>query len=208
MKSLSQLGLDYYLTQSSSEEPSVEPIATSDVQQQTYASTDDLTMIASYIKAARKLIESRIPGGRALVNQTLNLYLSRFPYSDAPLLLPNPPLQSVTKIGYYDAAGSTQTLASTSYSVYAPTSAQGYVVPLIDTQWPAAQERPDAVVIQYVAGYGSTGSRVPETLRLAVKMLAAHWYAQREAVLVGTISKPIELGVDALLAAEGWGFYG
>jgi hypothetical protein len=33
----------------------------------------------------------------------------------------------------------------------------------------------------------------------AIKLLVAHWFRNREAVLVGTISKDMEKAVDALL---------
>jgi len=208
MKSLSELGIEYYLAQASSDEPTIEPIATSDVEAHTYASSDDLTLIGSYIKAARKYVEGAIPGGRALVQQTFTAYLSRFPLGAEALLLPRPPLLAITSIGYHDGNNSTQTMASSDYVVIAPTKAQARVIPQIDTNWPATKERPDSVKIVYTAGYGTTGEHVPETLRLATKMLAAHWYANREAVIVGKPSKPIELGIKSLLATEGWGFYG
>lgn len=38
----------------------------------------------------------------------------------------------------------------------------------------------------------------------AIKMLVGHWYANREAVLVGTISTTMPMAVDALLAPLRW----
>jgi hypothetical protein len=39
----------------------------------------------------------------------------------------------------------------------------------------------------------------PEDIQQAVRMLVAHWYLNREAVVVGTISQDIRLGVEAIL---------
>lgn len=47
---------------------------------------------------------------------------------------------------------------------------------------------------------------IPEPLRLAIKMLAGHWYENREAVQPGQLG-PIPLGVDALLASCWHGEY-
>lgn len=47
----------------------------------------------------------------------------------------------------------------------------------------------------------------PDTIKMAIKHVVAHWYRNREAVLTGTISKEIEIGVRALLESEGYGSY-
>jgi uncharacterized phiE125 gp8 family phage protein len=50
-------------------------------------------------------------------------------------------------------------------------------------QFPAERPSPGVAVagvtIDIVAGYGSLPSAVPEPLRQAVALLAAHWYAER-----------------------------
>lgn len=209
MKSLSSLGISYYLTQSSSEQPQVEPVASSDIEAQTYSpSTDDQMLLSGYIRAARLLIEKRIPGGRSLVNQTRNLYLDCFPTGGEPIMLPAPPLQSVTSIGYMDENGSTQTYASTEYQVHAPTNKQGFLQPMPGGVYPGTySDRPDAVRITYVAGYGSTGSDVPESLRTALKQLVAHWFKNRESVHHAQ-QYETPMAFDALLASEDWGYYG
>jgi hypothetical protein len=57
-----------------------------------------------------------------------------------------------------------------------------------------------------VCGYGAA-SAVPEDAKQAVRLLAAHWYENAEATVVGTISKELELSYTALVARLKWGDY-
>jgi uncharacterized phiE125 gp8 family phage protein len=45
--------------------------------------------------------------------------------------------------------------------------------------WPHTDDTAAAVTVNYTAGY--YGGEVPQTLVLAVKMFAGHWFEQREA---------------------------
>lgn len=47
-------------------------------------------------------------------------------------------------------------------------------------------------------------ARQRPAVEAAIKMLVGHWYANREAVLVGTNSAPLPMAVDALLAPLRW----
>ena len=61
---------------------------------------------------------------------------------------------------------------------------------------PSVYAREDAVQVEYVVGYED--GDCPDSLRLAVLSLAAHFYENRESVLVGTVSKEIEMATTAL----------
>ena len=65
--------------------------------------------------------------------------------------------------------------------------------------WPAVSDNPQAVVITFVAGYGTGTTDVPEGIRLAIRMLTSHWYESREPIVIGTIVAKIPTTVDALL---------
>ncbi len=41
--------------------------------------------------------------------------------------------------------------------------------------------------------------QIPKRMRQAIMMLVAHWFANREAVVIGTITAQVPLGVDTLL---------
>ena len=65
----------------------------------------------------------------------------------------------------------------------------------------------DAWHIDFTDSTGSPGRSLPSptradvqpVLRAAMLLLIGHWYAHRESVVVGTISGPVQDGVEALL---------
>jgi uncharacterized phiE125 gp8 family phage protein len=117
-----------------------------------------------------------------------------WPVSDAEVLrLPFWPVSSVSFVKYYDAGNVQQTLSSALYGVYR--DARGDFIQLVQGQvWPVTYQRPDAVTVQMVAGYGADAGSVPMPIRHAAKMLVSHWYQNRESVGSSTAE------VDALLA--------
>ena len=131
--------------------------------------------------------------------------------------LPRPPVRlnataasATVTLTYVDTGGTTQTLT------WAQSGTQQFrldrdhvpalVYPLYLASWPAARLDDKSVQITYLAGYGGASS-VPKPAVHAMKMLIGHWYANREAVLAGTISKEIELAVAALLSPLRWRQY-
>lgn len=62
-------------------------------------------------------------------------------------------------------------------------------------------DRPDAVRIDYEAGYGDESGDVPAPVSHAVKLLVGHWYRNREEVVVSQATpKELPMGVAALMA--------
>lgn len=124
-----------------------------------------------------------------------------YPYlAGAVIHVPKPPLMSVTSITYYDTNGNVQTLDSSQYLVYPGTP--GRISPSVGNQYPATQDRLGSVTIEFVAG--ETSTYLSEAL--AIKMLVASWYWQRE----GTSDvdyKEVPMGVKSLLNATSSGFY-
>ena len=114
------------------------------------------------------------------------------------IALPVAPLVSVTSVTYYDADNTQQTLDASKYTV------DSYAVPgqvqLAYTEiWPTTYDRTDAVEIEWTAGYGATSATAPADLLHAIELLVGHWYENRETVLIGTISKSIELAFSDLI---------
>ena len=160
--------------------------------------SDDDTLIAELIKASQNVIETYV--NRAITTQTLSLFLDRLPfYSDIKLqegvftapdleynsnfiVLPKPPVASVTHVKYYDNDNTASTFATTNY--YVDTiSDQARVVLKTGSSWPTVSEtrNANAYEIKYVAGYGGA-SDVPEPIVQAIKLLTTHLYENREAV--------------------------
>lgn len=116
--------------------------------------------------------------GRALVTQSWELLLDRFPCG-SEIRIPLPPLQSVQSVTYVDTAGVTQTLPTSVYAVDAA-SAPGVVSLKYAQVWPATRDERNAVTIAFTCGYGAAAS-VPERLKSAIKLLIGDLYAHREA---------------------------
>lgn len=98
---------------------------------------------------------------------------------DLALIVPLPPLVSVASIQYLDTTGASQTLSSAAYTVDTA-SKPGRIVLNQGYAWPATIQQANAVTVTFTAGYGSASS-VPPLLRQGIKLLAAHWYENREA---------------------------
>lgn len=176
--------------------PATEPLSTTEAKLHLRVDhSDEDTLIANLIEAARQTIEERT--GRALITQTWALSLDTLPYGERELFLPRPPLQSVTHLKYYDTDGNQQTWTNTNYIV--STSYQpGRLSLAYNISWPSIQYRVDAIDIRYVAGYGAA-SAIPEGLRQAMLLLVGHWYTNREAVVIGTITAELPLAVESLI---------
>jgi len=176
--------------------------------------SDDDSLIAELIKASQNVIETYI--NRAITTQTLSLFLDRLPfYSDVKLqegvftapdleynsnyiVLPKPPVASVTHVKYYDNDNTASTFAATNY--YVDTiSNQARVVLKTGSSWPTVAEtrNANAYEIKYVAGYGGA-SDVPEPIVQAIKLLTTHLYENREAVTSLSVNS-IPYTIGALL---------
>lgn len=169
----------------------------------------DNPLIAALGVAARRACEQLL--GRQLVTATWRLTLPGFPWPGgwahlaAPLIHPDPhtirlpkaPLQSVTSVQYYDMANALQALASTVYDVDAAQD-PGRITLGQAQVWPVTRLRPDAVRVTFVAGHGAAAA-VPETTKLAIKMLAAFWYEHRGE---SAEARPVPQAVRALLDSE------
>lgn len=176
--------------------PSGEPITLAEAKAQCHVDgTEEDALITGYIVTAREYCEGF--DWRAYLTQTIELWREHWPLDDE-IELPKPPLQSVTKVEYYLTDDTKLTLPTTVYGVDA-ISTPGTVHLKYCQQWPNAVLRDyNAICVTYVAGYANAAA-VPQSIKQAMLLLVSHWYENREAVLVGTISKQIDFAVRALL---------
>jgi uncharacterized phiE125 gp8 family phage protein len=163
-------------------------------------------LIDTFITAAREYVEAST--NRALIEQTWRLDMEDFDddasEADARaniITLDHAPLANVTSIQYYPAdGGALVTLDANEYRVVVGSEPGRIQASATGSGWPSLAERPDAVQIEFVAGYGTTAASVPALLRLGVTALAAHFYEQRLPVNVGNIVNPMPHQLDAILA--------
>lgn len=195
-----------------------EPVSLAEAKAQCrVTASDEDGLIAGMLLAARHHCENHTH--RVFSTQTLALSIDQnwptvFDFATARnchrrIVLPKPPAQSVSSISYIDTTGATQALASNQYQ-FSKGDIHGYIDQAYGVSWPAVRCQPDAITVQFVAGYGGNPSNLPESIRQAILMLTAHFYQNREAVVgVDMRNSPLELplGVEALLShhvTEGW----
>lgn len=179
--------------------PTADPVLLEEVRDHCRVTShaEDAVM-ARYLKAAVRYAEERTR--RQLITATWKL--NQDILGGAWIVLPRPPLQSVTSVKYYDSAGVQQTMSSGDYTVDTA-SDPGRIVLNYNTTWPGDQRGHvnDAEII-YVAGYGAVSTNVIETIRQAIILLAAQWFENREPWIAGTIGTNVPFAVDQLLWNE------
>ncbi|RWK12530.1 head-tail connector protein [Mesorhizobium sp.] len=175
--------------------PAEAPVSLDEMKLHLHAGDDEDTLIQAYIDAATAHLDGYTGIiGRALVTQTWQQDFSGFSHS---LRLPLGPLESVSSVTYYDGSNVQQTLATSVYDKF--TDALGPHVGLKPGQsWPSTYTRPDAVRVTFVAG--EDVADVPAPIKVAIMLLAANWYENRESVTLGSIPSEMPMGVAALIA--------
>ncbi len=131
--------------------------------------------------------------GRCLISQTWRQTFDAFGVLRLPL-----PAEAVTAVTYVDPAGEARTLAPADYLLRQFPGGSA-VEPSPGASWPSAAARAECIAVTFVAGYGPAPSDVPAAIRQAILMLAAHWYENREAAVVGTITTDLPFAVSALI---------
>ena len=191
--------------------PTAEPVSLDEAKTHLRVTgNDEDLLIDALIKAARQHVEGRDGWlNRALITQTWDLFLDCFPKSsELPIVVPLPPLQSITSITYLDGAGASQTWVVTDYTVDAK-SEPGRITPAYGKSYPSTRNVMNAVTVRFVAGYGGPVA-VPGPLKLALGALVAHFYEHREPIILtggGGSPVPIPMHVEALLMPyRMWGF--
>ena len=185
--------------------PAASPITLAEAKAQMRVEhDDDDAIIQRLIDAAVAFVDVQNVLGKAMITQTWAQWMGP---TQSTVRLMLGPVQSVTAIKYYDIDGALQTATLTDFNIFG-TPTKTTVSPKNGFSWPVAQQREDAIKIEYVIGYGDAASDVPQTIRQALMMLVAQWYENRENELIGTISKTIPFGFSDLIGIERGQFYG
>ena len=167
--------------------------------------TDEDAQVYDWIKAATEYAERE--HDITIMSTTLRMTLDGWPCATdvnrwGSILLPRWPVTSVSSIAYVDGNGTTQTWASSNYTVDIY-SKPARISKAYGITWPTLQEVPNSVTVQFVAGYSSAAA-VPATLKRALYLLVGHFSENREATSVD-VNKEIEFSVSSLLGKSSWG---
>lgn len=110
------------------------------------------------------------------------------------------PVTAIHAIEYYDSSNVLQIMdlnADPSPIIFmSGFNMPGLVFPAATTQWPTTFPRPDAVSIEYDAGYTVQG--VPAVARQAVMLLCGTWFSNRESEGEKTVE--LQAGLNRLLS--------
>lgn len=191
------------------QEPAIAPI-TRDEAKAHLRVTDDLEddLIDSYILAATDAVENEL--SRSLISQQWRLTLDCFPSNylfsrkslerqlrerrnpdsafrgineGNEIVLRNPTIISVDLVEYTDQDGVLQTLPSSMYDVDTEME-PGRLVLKEEYTWPETKNVPNAVKIEYTAGYGASATAVPAAIKQAILYTVAHYFDNREQVVM------------------------
>jgi uncharacterized phiE125 gp8 family phage protein len=155
--------------------PAVEPVSLAEAKAHLRVEhNDDDATIAALLAGARIHVECQTR--RALITQVWRLARDAWPASGRIAVLPAP-LRALIAARIYKLDGSTQAIdlaAFTADHVSAPA-----VLTFASGALPAPGRIAGGIELDIEVGYGDAPADVPEPLRHAIRVLAAHWYENR-----------------------------
>lgn len=173
-------------------DPAGEPLTLAEAKAHTRADDADDALLTALITAAREHVE----GVTRCLLFSRAAVLSLDGWADE-ICWPVAPLASVESVKYIDTDGNQQALDESVYRVDT-NSTPGRLTPAYGTSWPAARAVTNAITINCTVGYADAGA-VPQAIKQALLLLVGHWYANREASIVGAPVTDLPMAVDALL---------
>lgn len=179
--------------------PQAEPFTIAEVRG--WAKVDQALDDARLVQMIRRAREAgEIHTGRSWFTQTLVLKLDAWPAAGLELELARPPVQSISSVKYYDVDGVQQTLSAALW--FARTGEDdGAVVLKPGNVWPDLDPgRPNAIEVEYVAGFGDAVDAVPGPYIEGTSLLIVHLYENRSQEQSGTNMVPLVYGLDDLWA--------
>lgn len=197
--------------------PTQEPVSLNDARDQLRLlnpTSDDSRLLDPHlhglIRAARQYVEEVT--GLAMLEQTFDYWLDRWPRGNA-IVLPRPPLRTITSVAYTDVDGTGYTLTEDDeFTVDADADSEpGRIVLEYDETWPTEQLHPNnPIAIRFTAGWDKDSDTtrvngpVPGPLLHAIKILVAHWDQNRGLINLtrgrADAAAPVPMSVPALLA--------
>lgn len=153
--------------------PAVEPVTLAEMKVYLRVDHDgEDELIGGLIKAARLMVEAA--ARRILIEQSWRVMLDAWP-RERIVTLPLSPLIAVESIKVFDASGTATEIEPDLIEADALCETPRIAV----VRAPAPGRARGGIVIDVRAGYGAAPDAVPAPLRLALKILVAHWFEKR-----------------------------
>jgi uncharacterized phiE125 gp8 family phage protein len=185
-------------------QPAVEPVTLAEAKAHLRVDTaDDDTYITGLIRAAREWVEQYLD--RTLVHTQWVMRFDKFPPDGTlDIELPRPPMvasgtATAVALTFTFENGDTSTYSTASFRVDRA-STPGAVKTLYGQTWPPHLQDDNAISVTWWAGYGASGSDVPQGVKNAMLMYVHELYEKR-----GNGEPPA--AAKALLDAYRWGSY-
>lgn len=184
--------------------PAVEPVTLAEAKAHLRVDTsDDDAYITGLVRAAREWVEQYLD--RTLVNTQWVMRFDRFPVdSTADIELPRPPMvasgtATAVTVAYTLEDGTTATYSTALFRVDRA-STPGAVKTNYAQTWPPHRQDDNSVSVTWWAGYGPSGSDVPQGVKNAILLYVHELYEKRGAAEPPAAAK-------MLLDAYRWGSY-
>lgn len=197
---MSSIEADY--TYKQIDEPASEPVSLAEAKLHMRVDLgDDDVLIAGLIAVAREQCE--LEARRSFVSRKMRYTCHQW-HTDLGKILPQRPAAEITAVRCYDWDDVAHEIDAAQYRL----SDDNRVRLRHDFQWPVRVRPVDGFEIEYIAGYGDA-SAVPARYKQAILLLVAHWYANREAVVVGQgySAMVLPMAVKSLLQTDRGDFF-
>jgi uncharacterized phiE125 gp8 family phage protein len=179
--------------------PASYPVSLAEVQKHCSAPETDFESILEICRKAAT-DEAEQFTGRALIDQTWDLYLDAFPAS-GPVRIPKPPLIELVGV-YVDG----ELVDAATYTVDAdsdPAGQRARISLATGASWPTPAAAANAIRIRFKAGYIDDASpavaNVPFAIKAAILMIAGTLFANRETIVIGQTATLLPWAAEQLL---------
>lgn len=177
--------------------PAVKPVTLDELKAAARVDfTDDDQILTAFLDAAIDYLDgwSGILG-RAIINQEWLINATVWP--SFGFVLPFGDVSGAT-VNYVGVSGEVLTLPDIAYEIVETASGamlrfrRGFDRP------PLNSDQSDAIQIKFTTGYGADAGKVPPPIKVAIMLLATHWYENREATS-GQDMRKLPFAVDTLI---------
>lgn len=177
--------------------PTVKPVTLEELKEAARVDfNDDDQILGAYLDAAIDHLDGwNGILGRAIVNQEWQINASVWP--SFGFVLPFGDVSAAT-VKYIGVSGAEFTLPEFAYEVVETATGSMLRFRRSFDRPALTNDRSDAVQITFTTGYGEDATKVPASIKVAIMLLAAHWYENREATS-GIDVRKLPLAVDALI---------
>jgi uncharacterized phiE125 gp8 family phage protein len=183
-------------------EPTFEPISLSEIKDHLRIDgSEEDQYLLGLIKAARRMVERYTR--KAIITQRVEGWIDGIPCENYVELIPSPVQTGALVdpvVTFFNLDNTETVFAATNYFVDSA-STPARLVLNVGQPWPTYTRERNSMKFVWTAGW-TTAANVPHVLLHAMKLLCAHWYAEREIVGGSSIMRDPSQSIANLLSTE------